>query len=240
MKRNDSAPVEPHRPTPPLPDPPIGTQPGQPGHPGNTEPVEDGDFCRGEIRSLDDPDGLGSLFQRKNHGKSGHSSLACSLLYAGVMTAHTPHHTLPAGSSRPATPASDVVSRTPWFVEEQPRFHDGLRIFTPIHRDSGPNLQLRPTGSRDLATKPSTRIPTQANHPSNRPPRAPRGSVAIPLFMVAAICLLGYVAAVQSVSAFQSAWRNTDTQNFQETARAQSIYHADQGQIPPAFSRPGQ
>lgn len=94
---------------------------GTPFSPEETSPYPDeGDFCRAEIRTLDETGGLGPLFHGRNRHKSGFRTLAYSVLPGPSMKA-TAHLENPTASERSDTATRGGEARnTTWFVEEQP------------------------------------------------------------------------------------------------------------------------
>jgi hypothetical protein len=149
--------------------------------------------------------------------------------------AHLENPTVGAPSEK-ATRVSEVRNTT-WFVEEQAGFRGNLSSLTPPAAGTSTPLHLR-------FSIPEFRLPSRTNvdaivrrnRPESTTPAPPRRGIFLPLAMLAVISALGYVAAVQSVSAFQSAWRNTDTRVFEEDARTQASFRAENGEIPGPFA----
>lgn len=202
-----------------------------------TQSEEEGDFCRGEIRTLDETDGLGPLFPGRNRHKSRNSALAYSMLRGPLMkaNAHLENPTVRESSDK-ATRVSEVRDTT-WFVEEQAGFRGNLRSLTPPADGTSTPLHLRfSIPEIRLPSRPNVDAIVRRNRPEPTMSTPPRRGLFLPLAMLAVISILGYVAAVQSVSAFQSAWRHTDTRIFEEDARTQASFKAENGEIPGPFA----
>lgn len=119
---------------------------------------------------------------------------------------------------------SSWVSR--WIPEEEPGFRGNLRFLTPPKPGSESGLHLSRT---PVSQRPATRGMAMAvllqysrsdrTMPSH--PRSRRHGWFVPVVMLAVISGLAYVAAIQSVQAFQSAWESTDTRLQEGKARTQ-------------------
>lgn len=202
------------------------------------QPEEEGGFCRGEIRTLDESGGLGPLFPGRNRHKSRHSALAYSVLPGPWMNAMFQPELRIRENRNEAGTGRIGNSGTGWHAEEQPGFRDGLRNLAPDANESTRTLALRPAESleRSYTSRAADCLAARTPKRSSQAARPLRGSVLIPVAMLATLTLLGYVAAVQSITAFRSAWHDTDTQIVSEDARAQALYHAEKGQIPGPFA----
>ncbi len=128
------------------------------------------------------------------------------------------------GTDSASEGTSNWISR--WIPEEEAGFRGNLRFLTPPKPGSESALHL---SRRPMQHRPATRgmaIAVLLNYARSErtmpsTPGRRRHGWFVPVVMLAMISCLAYVAAVQSVQAFQSAWESTDTRLQEGKARNQ-------------------
>lgn len=175
-----------------------------------------------------------TLFSSRNRHRAG---LAYAVLPGACMKAGDHKEVLGrTGSQESGT--SEVRAR--WHEEEQPDFQHGIRVMPVPAGGAERELQLarNPAHCRPTSQIPAVVANLRASRGASLPVRRsapPRSSVIVPIVVLSAISVIGYVAAVQSVAAFRSSWRSTDTRLHAETARQQAVFHPESGRIPGPF-----
>ncbi len=180
---------------------------------------------------------LGSLFPGRNRRRAGRSGLAYAVLPGAYMKAGESRNGS-MGMAEAATMCPD--ERSTWYSAEQPGFRRELNVLPAPQSAPECELQLRtkPEFARAVSRIPAVVASLRASRstPMTGGKREPvRSSVVIPLIVLTAITILGGIATVQSVSAFRSSWRSTDTSAHVDNARQQVAFHPESGQIPGPF-----